>query len=179
MTHSNDNQARERLEAQIIDNVTSAVQDVILHYSPLDWQDDQCEQLQKEVLDRTHIAIATLSGGDLKAPSIVAKYVRVAETFTKILIDARRVTNPTHAILNQLGRNTTLLPQEMREDISFGCFPALEEIVGALLMNSVDATAVTESDPTSTWNDKRHARTALTNSFLLALVLTDGMKNGS
>lgn len=84
-----------------------------------------------------------------------------------------RQTN-TSFILDQMARNTTLLPQEMSSAILSGDTPPLEDIVDALVVGAIDCDAMTQSDPTSDWNVKRMARACLIIAFLSALTWTIG-----
>jgi len=168
---------RAQLEAQIVDNVTNSVEEVIAQNAPLDWPDETWDQLKLEVLDRTKATISALSAEELRLPTTLSKYVRTAASVTKILIDERRVVNPAHAILDQLAKNTTLLPKEMVEEIGFGLYPALEEIVEALLIGSEDCLATIDND--AKLNQRRIGRVAVTNSFLLALTLAQNFTTPS
>ena len=72
-------------------------------------------------------------------------------------------------VIDQMARNTDLLPQAMAEAILAGSPPPLEEIVVALIIACMDAHAVIVGSPESSWNDKRQARMALTVAFLAAM----------
>jgi hypothetical protein len=72
-------------------------------------------------------------------------------------------------ILNQLAR-TTLLPDEIANAILVGETPALKEVVTHLLIAAMDCEGMTASDPSSSWNEKRHARQVLVLAFLSAIL---------
>ena len=74
-------------------------------------------------------------------------------------------------ILDQLARNTGLLPDDLAAAILVGTTPPIEEIVMALVIGAMDAHAVVVGDPESSWNEKRLARMALAVAFLSALAV--------
>ena len=74
-------------------------------------------------------------------------------------------------ILDQLARNTGLLPDELATAILAGDMPPVEEIVVALIIGCMDAHAVIVGDPESSWNEKRLARMALAVAFLAAMAV--------
>lgn len=76
----------------------------------------------------------------------------------------------TNTVLNHLA-HTSLLPSEMSAAINSGTPPPLEELLDTLLIAALDCEAMTASDPTSTWTEKRTARQALIVAFLSALVM--------
>jgi len=71
-------------------------------------------------------------------------------------------------IPDQLAR-TKLLPDDLAAAILAGNTPPLEELVTNLLISEMDAEAMTASDPSSSWTEKRLARQCLAMAFLLAL----------
>ena len=73
-------------------------------------------------------------------------------------------------VYDQLAR-TNILPKDMAARIFSGDPPPLSEIVMHLVYTGVDADALTYADPTSTWNEKRIARQALTIAFLQAILI--------
>ena len=75
------------------------------------------------------------------------------------------------SILNQLARNTKLLPEDLSAAILTGDPPPIKEIVMVLLIGAMDAHAVTVGDPKATWNEKRLARMALAVAFLAAMAV--------
>jgi hypothetical protein len=75
------------------------------------------------------------------------------------------------AILDQLARNTGLLPEDVAAAILAGNPPPLEEIVMALVIGAMDAHAVIVNDQQSSWNEKRQARMALAVAFLAAMAV--------
>ncbi|MGD0778818.1 MAG: hypothetical protein ABSC05_39075 [Candidatus Solibacter sp.] len=82
-------------------------------------------------------------------------------------------------ILNQLARNTDLLPKDMATAILADNTPPAEEIVMALVIGAMDACAVTINDPQSTWIDRRAARMGLAVTFLAAMaVVCDEERQG-
>ena len=78
------------------------------------------------------------------------------------------------SILNQLARNTGLLPDELATAILAGDMPPVEEIAMALVIGAMDAHAVTVGDPQSTWSEKRLTRMALAVAFLAAMAILGG-----
>ena len=80
-------------------------------------------------------------------------------------------------IIDQLARNTNLLPEHLSAAILAGTTPPLEKLVMELVTTSIDAHAVTLNDPKSTWIDKRAARMGLAGVLLAAMaVLGQGEK---
>ena len=77
-------------------------------------------------------------------------------------------------ILDQLARNTGLLPDELATAILAGDMPPVEEIAMALVIGAMDAHAVTVGDPQSTWSEKRLTRMALAVAFLAAMAILGG-----
>ena len=76
-------------------------------------------------------------------------------------------------ILDQLARNTGLLPDDMAAAMLEGKTPPIEEVVLNLLIVALDAHAVTVGDPKSTWNEKRLAHMALAVAFLAAMAVAN------
>lgn len=74
-------------------------------------------------------------------------------------------------LLDQLARNTGLLPEDTAAAILAGNTPPLEEIVMALVIGAMDAHAVTLNDPQATWIDRRAARMVLAVAFLAAVAV--------
>jgi hypothetical protein len=72
-------------------------------------------------------------------------------------------------VLKQLALNTTLVPDEIRSEIKNGDEPPTTDVIMALLIHSLDCWAFTESDSKASMTEKRLARQALVNAFLLAL----------
>jgi CTP:molybdopterin cytidylyltransferase MocA len=75
------------------------------------------------------------------------------------------------SILNQLARNTGLLPDELATAILAGDMPPVEEIAMALVIGAMDAHAVVVGSVESSWNEKRFARMALAVAFLSAMAV--------
>jgi hypothetical protein len=90
----------------------------------------------------------------------------------------QHVNTMTTKILNQLARNTTLLPKDRSELVIEGDILPLQDIVTTLLFGASDCNATLANDPTSTWNDKRLSRAVLTSCFLSALALVQGLEKG-
>ena len=80
-------------------------------------------------------------------------------------------------ILDQLARNTGLLPEDMAAAILAGNTPPTEEIVISLVIGCMDAYFVTVNDANSSWPEKRAARMALAVAFLAAMVAVGGAEN--
>ena len=74
-------------------------------------------------------------------------------------------------ILDQLARNTGLLPEDLSATILAGNTPPTEEIVMALVIGAMDAYVVIFNDAKASWNEKRLARMALTMAFLVWVAL--------
>ena len=74
-------------------------------------------------------------------------------------------------ILDQLARNTGLLPDELATAILAGDMPPVEEIAMALVIGAMDAHAVVVGSVESSWNEKRLARMALAVAFLSAMAV--------
>ena len=74
-------------------------------------------------------------------------------------------------VLDQLARNTGLLPEDMATAILAGNTPPVEEIVINLLIAGQDAHAVIVGSVESSWNEKRFARMALAVAFLAAIAI--------
>jgi hypothetical protein len=72
-------------------------------------------------------------------------------------------------ILDQLARNTGLLPQDLSAAILEGNMPPIEGIVVALIIGCMDAHAVVVGSPESSWNERRFATMALAVAFLAAM----------
>ena len=75
------------------------------------------------------------------------------------------------SILDQLARNSTLLPENLSAAILAGDTLPTKEIVTALVIGAMDAHAVVVGDPDSSWNEKRLARMALAVAFLAAMAV--------
>ena len=75
------------------------------------------------------------------------------------------------SILDQLARNSTLLPENFSAAILAGDTLPTKEIVTALVIGAMDAHAVIVGDPKSSWNDKRLARMGLAVAFLAAMAV--------
>ena len=74
-------------------------------------------------------------------------------------------------ILDQLARNTGLLPDELATAILAGDVPPVEEVAMALVIGAMDAQAVVVGSAESSWNEKRLARMALAVAFLSAMAI--------
>ena len=74
-------------------------------------------------------------------------------------------------ILDQLARNSTLMPDDLAATVLAGNTPPVEEIVVALIIGCMDAHAVIVGDPESSWNEKRFARIALAVAYLSAMAV--------
>ena len=74
-------------------------------------------------------------------------------------------------LLDQLARNTGLLPDNLSATILAGNTPPGEDIVMALIIGCMDAHAVIVGDPESSWPEKRAARLALLVAFLSAMAV--------
>ena len=74
-------------------------------------------------------------------------------------------------VLNQLARNTKLLPENLSAAILAGNTPPIEELVMALVIGALDCEATVRNDPASTWNERRIARQCLAVGFLSALAV--------
>jgi hypothetical protein len=72
-------------------------------------------------------------------------------------------------ILRQLALNTNLIPDEIRAAIKNEDEPPTTAVIMSLLIHSLDCWAFTEGDSKASMAEKRLARQALVNTFLLAL----------
>ena len=72
-------------------------------------------------------------------------------------------------ILDQLARNTGLLPEDLSATILAGNTPPIEQIVINLMIGAMDAYVVIFNDAKTSWNEKRLARMALAVAFLAAI----------
>ena len=72
-------------------------------------------------------------------------------------------------ILNQLARNSTLLPDDLAAGILAGNTPPTEEIVMAVLIGCMDAYFVLDRD--TSLNERCTARMALAVAFLTAMAI--------
>ncbi len=77
-------------------------------------------------------------------------------------------------ILDQLARNTILLPPSMSAAILAGDPPSLEEIVNTLLVGIMDCESMTAGDPNASLRERRFAKQALAIAFLSALAAAIG-----
>lgn len=71
-------------------------------------------------------------------------------------------------ILDQLARNTNLLPDALSEAILSGVVPPRPDLTMHLIIAALDAYVAIANDPQSTWNDRRLSRQALAIAFLTA-----------
>ena len=76
-------------------------------------------------------------------------------------------------ILEQMARNTQLLPEDLSAAILGGNTPPVEEIVMALVIGAMDAHFVLAGDENSSSNERRLSRMALAVAFLAALAVVD------
>ena len=74
-------------------------------------------------------------------------------------------------ILDQLARNSILLPDHLAKPILAGNTPPTEEIVMALVIGAMDAEALVRADSKSSWNERRIARQCLAAAFLSAMAV--------
>jgi hypothetical protein len=77
-------------------------------------------------------------------------------------------------ILDQLARST-LLPEDLSDEILAGHEPPMEKVVMALVIGSLDCQAMVVGDDGATINEKRIARAVAIVAFLSALLA--GNKN--
>ena len=75
------------------------------------------------------------------------------------------------SILNQLARNTKLLPEDMAKAILAGNKPPLEEIVLHLVIAGMDAYFVTINDPMTSKRERCIAHLGLAAAFLSAMAV--------
>jgi hypothetical protein len=82
-----------------------------------------------------------------------------------------------NSVLDQLAR-TRLLPTELAGKILFGKVPPTSEVTLHLVIAAMDAHAMTEGDPKSSWTERRISRQNLGISFLVAIAI-GGVVQGS
>ena len=82
-------------------------------------------------------------------------------------------------VIDQMARNTDLLPQAMAEAILAGSPPPVAELVISLVIGAMDAHAVIVGDPESSWNEKRIARMALAGAFLGGMAVSYRLRGSS
>jgi hypothetical protein len=82
-------------------------------------------------------------------------------------------------VIDQLARNTGLLPDDLATAILAGDTPPVEDIVISLVIGAMDAHAVVVGDPESSWNEKRLARMALAVAFLAAMAVAERVGSGN
>jgi hypothetical protein len=78
-----------------------------------------------------------------------------------------------NSVLDQLAR-TGLLPTELSEEIRAGKMPPRSEVTLHLLIAAMDAHAMTDGDPNSSWTERRISRQNLGLSFLVAIAISGG-----
>jgi hypothetical protein len=72
-------------------------------------------------------------------------------------------------VLDQLARNTGLLPEPLSAEILAGNAPPMEEIVFRLVITGMDAYFVTINDPMSSKRERCLAHLGLVAAFLSAM----------
>jgi len=75
------------------------------------------------------------------------------------------------AIIDQLARNTELLPDYLSKAILAGKTPPVDEIVMPLVIGVMDAHAVIVGSQESSWDEKRMSRMVLAVAFLAAMAI--------
>ena len=76
-------------------------------------------------------------------------------------------------IYDQLAR-TGLLPTDLSGEILAGKMPPTSEVTLHLVIAAMDAHAMTDGDPKSSWTERRISRQNLGLSFLVAIAIGDG-----
>ena len=76
-------------------------------------------------------------------------------------------------ILDQLARNSRLLPDDMAAAILEGKTPPIEEVALQIVFTALDGHAVATSDPTITRTERCFAHLLLANAFLAALAVAN------
>ena len=72
-------------------------------------------------------------------------------------------------ILYEIALNSDLLPESLRDGILTGVVPPSSEVAYHLVIDAVDADAVTAADPNATWTERRLSRQLLGLTALIAL----------
>jgi hypothetical protein len=75
-----------------------------------------------------------------------------------------------NTVYDQLAR-TGLLPTELSEEILAGKLPPTSEVILNLVIAAMDAHAMTDGDPKSSWTERRISRQNLGLSFLVAIAM--------
>ena len=76
-------------------------------------------------------------------------------------------------VLHELAQNTNLLPETLSDAILTGIVPPPSEVALHLVIDAVDAEAMTAADPTASWNERRLSRQLLGLTALIALTCGD------
>jgi hypothetical protein len=78
-----------------------------------------------------------------------------------------------NSVLDQLAR-TGLLPTDVAGEILAGKLPPTSEVTLHLVIAAMDAHAMTDGDPKSSWTERRISRQNLGLTFLLAIAIGGG-----
>src|ERR1700730_4626985 len=87
---------------------------------------------------------------------------------TKNLLHQTMIGGPT--IFDQLAR-TGLLPTDLADEILAGKLPPTSEVTLHLVIAAMDAHAMTDGDPKSSWTERRISRQNLGLTFLMAIAI--------
>ena len=79
----------ERSKSDFVHQIANEVQETLLLNAPETWPDENLEEIESQVLARTHVAVEGLSPSQLCSPSILAGHVGQAVAETKRLIQVR------------------------------------------------------------------------------------------
>jgi hypothetical protein len=81
--------SRKEFTADIIQQVQNEVQNTLLHSAPLEWKDEELEQIEEQVLDHTRIVLDALSIGELQSRGALDRHIEQANAETMRLIHDR------------------------------------------------------------------------------------------
>jgi len=159
----------------IIQQVQRQVEDTLLHHAPLRWPDEELDAIEETVLAHTRLVLESLSAKQIRSAAALDDQIRQAVAETKRLIKEKTDREPILLvdILDKLARST-LLPEDLSEEILAGAEPPLEKIVMALVIGSLDCHGTLVADERATMNEKRIARAVATVAFLVALLAGKG-----
>jgi hypothetical protein len=161
---------RESFEADVVQQVRSEVQETILIHAPATWSDQQCEEIEENIMAHTKNVVSGLPTSELMSADALQHVIETAVAKTKLLICERKTMKDT--ILERLARST-LLPGDMAAAILAGDAPPLKDILDALLIGSLDCQATVVADTRSTLNEKRIGRACGIIAFLTAIANTN------
>lgn len=78
--------ARDEIEADVIQQVTEEVQEIILHHAPESWSQERREAVEECVLADTRMILDALSTGELQSSGALRTHIGRAMSEAKRLI---------------------------------------------------------------------------------------------